>query len=83
MYDIFGYVKLLVCFSLHVLICFQSGGGGGGGEIDTGQKKMVEADGKKKYRAGEVEIVSKNLYFFVVVKCGRQMITVAISYLGQ
>ena len=56
-------------FSLHVLICFQSGGGGGGEERDVGQKEMVEAGGAKKYRVGEVEIVSKNLYIYIF--CGK------------
>ena len=60
----FGYVKVLVCFHC-VLICFQSGGGGG---EDAGQKEMVEAGGMKKYRVGEVEIVSKTYIFLCVVK---------------
>ena len=61
----FGYVKVLACFH-YVFLYVSSQGGGAGGNM--GQKEVVEAGGTKKYRVGEVEIVSKTHIFFC---CGK------------
>ena len=45
-------------------------------------EEMVEAGGQEKNWMGKVEIVSKT-FFFVVVKCGSQIIMVTIPYFGQ
>ena len=52
-------------------------------------EKMVEAGGQKEYWAGEVEIVSKDLFvlllllfFFCSGKCGSEIIAVTIPYFG-
>ena len=56
----FGYVKVLVCFHYVFLYVSSQLEEEKEEEMWGSQKKeMMEAGGKKKYRAGEVEIVSK------------------------
>ena len=57
-------LKVLVCF--HYVFLYVSSQGGRRKRKRCGAEKMVEAGGEKKYRVGEVEIVSKNLYFFLL-----------------